>query len=255
MELVKLPPRLALIADLVPDGARLVDVGTDHGLVPIRLLQERRIRSAVASDIRSGPLSRAKANAAAHDVENIRFVLCDGLADISPDEADTIVIAGMGGETIAAILEAAPWSQKGRTLILQPMSRPEILREALRKMSLRIEIERLVEDSGKIYTVLLAQRGEPHALSEAEMYIGPYAMLAEQELFLPFLRQWEQKTHFAIQGLKRSSKPEDEKRLIHLKTVYEQLRQMRERGESYAVRCGDRGVSGKTDTACPERGL
>ena len=102
----KLPPRLAAIAALVPDGARLADVGTDHALLPIRLLLDGKIQSAVATDIRPGPLSRAKENAYAAGVQDLSCVLCDGLTDVSPDSVDTVVIAGMGGENIAAILRA-----------------------------------------------------------------------------------------------------------------------------------------------------
>ena len=229
MDITGLPPRLAAIAAMVPEGTRLADVGTDHGLVPIRLLLEGRIRSAVASDIRMGPLSRAKANAAAHGAENIRFVLCDGLTDIFPEEAETVVIAGMGGETIAAILEAAPWARQGRTLLLQPMTHPELLRSSLAAMSLRIEEERLVRDSGKIYTVIKALPGEPLALSAAERYVGAYASISGQPLFSAYLAQWVQKLRPAIEGLSRSSRPEDAARLKELRTVYEQLRKMRDR--------------------------
>ena len=121
----KLPPRLAAIAALVPDGARLADVGTDHALLPIRLLLDGKIQSAVATDIRSGPLSRAKENAYAAGVQDLSCVLCDGLTGISPDSVDTVVIAGMGGENIAAILRAAPWACRNALCILQPKARPE----------------------------------------------------------------------------------------------------------------------------------
>ena len=109
----KLPPRLAAIAALVPDGARLADIGTDHALLPIRLLLDGKIQSAIAADIRPGPLSRAKENACAAMVTNLSCVLCDGLTGISPDSVDTVVIAGMGGENIAGILRAAPWACSG----------------------------------------------------------------------------------------------------------------------------------------------
>ena len=142
----KLPPRLAAIAALVPDGARLADVGTDHALLPIRLLLDGKIQSAVATDIRPGPLSRAKENAYAAGVQDLSCVLCDGLTGISPDSVDTVVIAGMGGENIAAILRAAPWACRNALCILQPMSRPEELRAALPSLGLTIRAERLVRE-------------------------------------------------------------------------------------------------------------
>ena len=119
---LQLQPRLQMLADLVPAGAKLADVGTDHGYLPVWLLQEGRIRQAIASDINLEPLEHARRTAAEYGVsERMEFRLCAGLDKIRPDETDTIVIAGMGGETILSILESAPWSKKsGAFLRLGP---------------------------------------------------------------------------------------------------------------------------------------
>ena len=91
---LRLQPRLAHIASLVPQDARLADVGTDHGYLPVYLLRRGAIKSAIASDLRSEPLAHAKRSAAEYGIEeNLDFRLCSGLDCISPDEADTIVIA------------------------------------------------------------------------------------------------------------------------------------------------------------------
>ena len=225
MESVRLPPRLAAVAEMVPAGSKLIDVGTDHGLLPICLLQEGRIVSAVASDIRTGPLSRARANAARHHTENIRFVLCDGLSGISPEEADTIVIAGMGGETIASIISSAPWCRE-KILLLQPMSRPEVLRKFLCSSELRITEETLVKDGGRIYSVIKAEKGEPLALSEAELYVGPAGLISKQPLFTELTEQRMKKIRNALDGISRSGSADDEQRARHLINVYEQLQLM-----------------------------
>ena len=225
MDSKKLPPRLALIADMVPVDTKLVDVGTDHGLLPIWLLQEGRIVSAIASDIRPGPLSRARANASENGTENIRFVLCDGLDSISPQEADTIVIAGMGGETIASILSSAPWSLK-KVLILQPMSRPEALRSFLCSSGLRICEDRLVQDNGKIYSVIKALKGEPLALSDAELCVGPFELISGQPLFQAHIGHWTSKVQNSLIGLSRASREVESTRIGHLKRVYSQLLEM-----------------------------
>ena len=102
-----LQPRLRAIADLVPAGSRLLDVGTDHGYIPVALRLAGRIPSAIASDIGAEPLDHARRTAARYEADRIDFRLCDGLAAVAPEETDTIVIAGMGGDTIAAILAAA----------------------------------------------------------------------------------------------------------------------------------------------------
>ena len=101
---LQLQPRLQCIASLVPQGARLADVGTDHGYLPVWLLQHGRIESAIASDINALPLDHARATAREYGVtERMDFRLCPGLAKIKAEECDAIAIAGMGGETILGI--------------------------------------------------------------------------------------------------------------------------------------------------------
>ena len=123
MRALELPPRLRLIAGWVPEGAYLADVGTDHAYLPNWLRLRGTIRRAVASDLRPGPLERAKATGKLYGTDNIEYRLCSGLSGIRPTEADTIVIAGMGGETILSILKDAPWTADGQhTLLLQPQT-------------------------------------------------------------------------------------------------------------------------------------
>ena len=150
---IELSPRLRLAADLVPEGARLADVGTDHAYLPACLLMEGKIPSAIAADLREGPLSRARETAAEYGCgDRMAFRLCDGLSGIRPEETDAVVIAGMGGETIAQILEAAPWVRTRKIpLVLQPMSSIPELRQRLGEGGFRILEERLARE-GRIPT-------------------------------------------------------------------------------------------------------
>ena len=127
---LELTPRLRQIAAWVRQGAHLADVGTDHAYLPVWLTLQGRVASAIASDLRRGPLDRARETGRRYGVgDRITFRLGNGLAAVAPEECDTIVIAGMGGENIAQILAAAPWTADGRhTLLLQPQSRAEALR-------------------------------------------------------------------------------------------------------------------------------
>ena len=128
MKHLELTPRLQLLADWVRPGAKLADVGTDHAYLPVWLLLHHRVEHAIASDLRQGPLERARQTGRAWQVHDLDLRLGDGLSGISPDEADTVVIAGMGGEHIAAILAAAPWTRDGcHTMLLQPMTRAQEL--------------------------------------------------------------------------------------------------------------------------------
>ena len=153
-----LSPRLAAVAELVPQGTRLADVGTDHGRLPVWLIQHGVVERAVASDLRPGPLSRARALAERWAVaDRISFRLCDGLSGIGSEEARTVTVAGMGGETIAEILAAAPWTgESGHRYILQPMSGLDGLRRYLSGHGFAIRRETLVEEGETLYVVLLA---------------------------------------------------------------------------------------------------
>ena len=101
------------------------------------------------------------------------FRLCDGLSGINADEVDTIAIAGMGGETIAMILEAAPWTREQNTaLVLQPMSSMDELRRWLQASGYMIAEERLAREGDTIYTALSVRAGEMPAMTAAEYCAG-----------------------------------------------------------------------------------
>lgn len=158
---VHLTPRLAAIAGQVACGAHLADIGTDHAHLPIWLLQQGRIASAVASDIREGPLARARENAARHGcLHRVSLRLGAGLAQVRPEECDTISIAGMGGETIAQILQDAAWTARGdHVLLLQPMTMAAELRQWLWRSGYAIEGESLCREDRRRYVVLRARGG------------------------------------------------------------------------------------------------
>lgn len=153
-----LDKRLQTVAALVRHGSRIVDVGTDHGYLPVYLVNEAICPCAIAADLRPGPLEAARCHVSAAGLAGrIALRLGDGLEPVIPDEVDDIVIAGMGGETIAGILAAAEWVRDTRLrLILQPMTRAEELRRYLLFHGFIIEEERLVVDGRHLYPVLAA---------------------------------------------------------------------------------------------------
>lgn len=170
---MELTPRLQAVADQVPSGAVFADIGTDHAYLPTWLLLNGRIDRAIAADLREGPLARAKETAAHYGVANsVSFRLCDGLSDIAPHEADTVAIAGMGGETIAAILEAAPWTKENILLILQPMTSFSDLRFWLQKNGYSIEKEVISREGKRLYSCLIVKGGQMAPLTPAELWVG-----------------------------------------------------------------------------------
>lgn len=171
-----LGPRLACVAGLVRTGSRLADIGTDHAALPVALIGAGICPRAIASDVREGPLAAAhRAVAAAGLGGRIALRLGDGLAVLAPGEADEIVIAGMGGETIAAILQGAPWLRESPAtrLLLQPMSRPEALRAWLLANGFVLRTEPVVREGDHLYSVLCVEHtGAPPVPDALLPYVG-----------------------------------------------------------------------------------
>lgn len=170
---MELTARLRVIADQVPQGAVLADIGTDHAYLPVWLLLNGRIERAIAADLREGPLSRAKETAAQYGLTHrVSFRLCNGLSDISSEEANVISIAGMGGETIVSILSDAPWTKNGSLLLLQPMTSFTDLRLWLQQNGYCIEKEILAQEGRRLYSCLCVRAGNMPQLSPAELWVG-----------------------------------------------------------------------------------
>jgi len=181
--------RLLACSELVRDGAVLADVGTDHAYLPIYLLEKRKIDRAVLSDINQGPLNKARENSdKAGFIDRVELKLCNGAEELSGLCVTDYAICGMGGELIADIISHAPHlKDKNINLILQPMSKPEALREYLFSNGFEILTERYVTDTGKHYVCILARfTGVNTTYTESDLYFGKeeafYAAMGE-ELF------------------------------------------------------------------------
>ncbi len=160
---MRLSPRLLKIAGLVPENSVVADVGTDHALLPVYLVVTGKCPRAIASDVRPGPLDAARqvvARFAAEGLVDLR--LGPGLTVLRPHEADVLVLAGMGGRTITAILERSPdVCASARRLILQPMNATASLRRWLLNHGFGLAEEELVREGERIYEVLAAEAAVP----------------------------------------------------------------------------------------------
>ena len=232
---LELTPRLRAAAELVPEGARLADVGTDHGYLPAWLLLEGRIPRAIAADLRPGPLDRARQTAEKYGLTGrMDFRLCDGLSGVAPEEVDAVVIAGMGGETIAAILEAAPWTATGeRLLVLQPMSAQPYLRQWLQAHGYAIGREVLAREGETLYTIFLVRPGPMPPLAPAEAWAGRQSRGESDPLRGAYLDKLIRRAEKAAAGLGRSTRPSDAPRLAEVAQVLAGLRDMKEEWQSW----------------------
>lgn len=230
----RLTPRLRTVAELVPAGARLADVGTDHAFLPAHLLAAGRVSAAIGTDIRPGPLARARETAERCGLEELLSLrLCNGLSGISAEEVDAIVIAGMGGETILDILEAEPWSFQ-KVCILQPMSAVELLRTGLDRLGVPIAKEVLVREGDTLYLVfyLTGKATEACAsLTPAERYVGTAAAHDGDPLWPEYLARSRRRAARALEGLARSQKPEDQARAAYFRQVADGLEEMWKAGK------------------------
>ena len=159
---MQLSKRLQAVARLVTPGSRLADVGTDHGYVPIWLFEQGQILSAIAMDLRNGPLERAREHIQMHGLDaHIETRLSDGLDKLLPGEADSIVIAGMGGMLVVKILsQGQKVLSSVKELILQPQSDLDAVREYLHRTGFVIVKEDMIFEDGKYYPMMKAVHGE-----------------------------------------------------------------------------------------------
>ena len=213
---------------MIPDGRGMIDVGTDHGYLPVRLARRGYPGRLFASDIRPAPLSAARRTAAEAAVEDrIEFLLCDGLELCPPEAVDTIVIAGMGGEEICGILDRAEWCLDGAfTLILQPMTKAEVLRFWLVNNGFQLREERLVRDGAFVYQIIRADYSKNMPLRDAELYSGAFENIKEDPLCAEWLDALIRRFEKEERGLLGAEK-KNEGRLAICRGLLGELAQMR----------------------------
>lgn len=223
---IPISKRLLCCASLIEPGARVADIGTDHGYLSIYLLKTGLAQRVVAADLREKPLENARANAQRFGVaEQLTLLLSDGLQNIDPGWADTIVCAGMGGDLTVQILEAAPWLRDpAYTLILQPQSTVHELRRWLSERGFAVEAERLVRDGGFLYPVMRLRFGRTTPLTPGEHFVPRHLSGPELPAYLLQIRGNLQKT---VAGLSRASAAQDRQKLEYYATALRQVEEMR----------------------------
>ena len=190
---MKLPisDRLLACAAFIAPGDRVADIGCDHGYLSIYLLTNGIAKTCIASDINEGPLQSAVRNAEKYGVrDKIRFFMSDGVRNI-PRDFDTLVCAGMGGDTMIHILESAPWLKSNQyRLVLQCQSKTPMLRRWLSEQGWRITEESVLRDGKFLYTVMeVYWEPEYPRLSVGEWYFPP-ALLENPSHEVPAYFRW-----------------------------------------------------------------
>jgi len=170
-----LPKRLLVCAEQIRHQAKVCDVGTDHALLPCYLVEEGIAKQVIASDVNEKPLAGAQKLVEKRGLSGkVTTRLSDGLKQILSEEADDIVVAGMGGELIARILLDCSWAKDAaKRFVLQPMTQTPYLRQTLWENGFVIEEETAVSENGHVYTVLRVHyTGETTPFTEADCWAG-----------------------------------------------------------------------------------
>ena len=195
------------LCSLCRGAKRVIDVGCDHAQLCALLVTQHGVEHAYASDIRPGPLENAARTVRSMGLEGkVEPVLRDGLDGFGPADADTIVIAGMGGDEIAAILERAPWTKDGRhRLVLQPMTAADRLRRWLTTHGYAIEKEMVIRDAGKVYAAMNITAGIDKSQSEQYEYLFS-ATLLQDPLWPEYHEKLLRKYGASAQGQQQAGK-------------------------------------------------
>lgn len=220
---IPLSNRLKACCSMITPGDRVADIGCDHGYLGIHLLKEKIAASVIAADINEGPLQSAMRNADKFGVrDRITFYLSDGVKSI-PQDFDTLVCAGMGGDTIISILEAAPWLKDCKyRLILQCQSRRPELRKYLYEHGFCISRETLAKDSHFIYPVMEVVYSPSQPLSAGQYHITPALLNSQSQLLPAFYEMVKNGLSHTLEGLSKAGGEKYE----HYKTVLHELKEM-----------------------------
>lgn len=205
---MKLSERLRTIASLVPKGATVADIGTDHAYLPVWLCEKGICPFAVASDVMAGPLASARTHVARAGLNGrIDCRLADGLQGLDGGETTGALICGMGGKRIIHILESSPAVRDSlQFIILQPQSDSAALREYVVRQGFYIEEERLVKEDGRLYQIMKICKGKREVMEKWQLETGP--------------RNWEKKDPLLIELIEDviRKKTEIYKGLMHSRT-------------------------------------
>ena len=197
---MRISDRLQAITFFVPYNSKVIDVGTDHALLPIYLIENDLVcNPIIASDNKYGPLETAKKNIEVYDLKDkISICLSDGLKDIEAD-FNCVIIAGMGGSLISKILNDSKEKLiKAKTIILQPNNSEYVVREFLKNNHFKIVNEMIVYEDDHYYTIIVAEHGE-NDYDEYDLLYGPILRREKSINFMDMLNKKADKLYEIIQ--------------------------------------------------------
>ena len=224
--MIKLSQRLQAIADMVPVGAKVADIGTDHGFLPCYLAQSGKAEQVIACDVNAQPLALAQKNIADYNVaDKVSTRLGDGLAVIKPGEVDVVTIAGMGGALMIDILDASPMVvDRLKRIVLQPNVGAEAVRIWAEKNRWQIVAEELVKENDIFSVIIVLEHGRSDRfMSAVELYLGPKLLADHHPLLGLYISEEWEKTQHILEQLSKSDSEESRKKEKQLRQKWEDI--------------------------------
>ncbi len=214
---LKLTPRLNSIALLVDKGSSVVDVGTDHGYIPLFLITNGLANKCIATDVNEGPLNAAKETLDLFGItDKVSLRLGDGLGTIkNNDDVNTVIIAGMGGETIIKIIKDGLEKIQGCCLILQPMTEVVAVRKFLMEHSFKIVDEVIAPEGQRFYEILKVVKSPVNVLlTQKELRFGPVLLKNRGETLLNYLKKQSKKNKVIIENMLNSDNTDEKIKVL-----------------------------------------
>ena len=225
---MKISNRLKRVAMNVTPGYRVADIGTDHGYVPIYLIENGLAKHVIAMDINEGPLNRAKVNIKNCHYENeIETRLSDGFEKLMFGEADIAVIAGMGGELMKSLLMNGEKVVSGlKELVLSPHSEIHVVREYIRSIGHKIVNEEMLVDEGKYYTIIKTCKGQQEAYTAIENQYGKILIDRRDQVLMDFLKHKKEKYLGILKNFNENQTEHDSKTWERYKQIKTEVEKM-----------------------------
>lgn len=235
---MQLSLRLAAIGELVTEGNRLVDVGCDHGYLPVYLIQNKKIPSAIAMDVGKGPLMRAKEHIEEYGLtEYIETRLSDGLSKLAAGEGDTLVIAGMGGPLMERILsQGSKVTESFQEMILQPQSDIPHFRKFIYEKGWKIIAENLILEDGKYYPMMkVVPKKEEIPYTLEEQWFGRFLLRDRHPVLKEYLLREKRIREEIVRNLGAAEKENAQKRLKEVEEEMQLIETALRRYESNGI--------------------
>lgn len=222
----ELNPRLMLAAGFVRKNTTVADIGTDHAYLPIYLAKKGSYKNIIACDINEGPIVSAKNNIIKNGLSHlIETRLCDGLSGVEKDEADDIVICGMGGLLIIKILSDCPWLKiPGKRFILQPQRDADAVRKYMFENGFELIAERAVWDNGRIYTVNVWEYDGVMRIPDSFLCLTGKLTENPTENEKAYLKKIIYSLEKRLDGLKASQNYRHDKEISQLENLIDQIK-------------------------------